>query len=204
MTHRTKVDMAGLGRDGGESCARLDQPGHAQARSRSENDLRPRHPEIERPNAARPIGRNRRERQGLRLEVVEQQPLSKASAPRGFGPVHHPGRVGEFEGPAHDRPRPAGDHRAGALAELRRGRLNRLGQPGIVLGGKVDDRPEWPARFTSKREAHIGATRVADENRKGKARVAHDLAINANAQGRGQVGWKTTDCNRISTGIRNK
>ena len=119
----------------------------------SENDLRPLAAELERPDPPHPGFRDRRQRQRLRLEVVEQQPLAKARAARRLRPVHHPGRVGELKGPPDDRPGAADDHRARARPELGRRRLDRLGQARIVVGPQMDDLAQARSGLVREREA---------------------------------------------------
>ena len=101
------------------------------------------------PNCSGPMRRSqpcgiRRQRQGLGLEIVEQQALREPRAARGFRAVHHPRRIGELERPPDNRPSAAGNHRAGARAELGNGGLDRLGQPRIITGAQVDDVAERP------------------------------------------------------------
>ena len=174
--HRAEIDVAGFRGDGRVPAFDFDEPGDAETRPRPQDHLRAAAPEGERADRARPVLRNGRQHQGLRLEVVEQESLREAGAARRLGPVHHPGRVGELERPPCHRPRAAGDHRARPLAKLRRRRLERLGQARIIVGDEVDSGSQRPARLLDQREPDVGAAGVADKNRKGKGDVAHGWA----------------------------
>ena len=144
---RAKIDMASLRGDRGEAPIRLHQRGDAKPGARPQNHLRALGPKLQRADAPLPTLRNCRQRQGLGLEIVEQQALREPRAARGFRAVHHPRRIGELERPPDNRPSAAGNHRAGARAELGNGRLDRLGQPRIITGAQVDDVAETAPRL---------------------------------------------------------
>ena len=61
----------------------------------------------------------------------------------------------------------------GAAPSFGARRLDRFGQARVVVGREMDDRPERRALFRRQGEAHIGAARVADENRIGKSDRIH-------------------------------
>ena len=127
-----------------------------------------------------PLG-DGRQRQGLRLEIVEQQTLFDHAARDERGAVHQPWRIGERESPAvdgaraaqHGRPRP---NRLRERVDVEHG----LGDAGII-GRTYAGQHAQGARpgCLDHREAGIRAADVADDEREGKGgegRMRHGAA----------------------------
>ncbi len=109
----------------------------------------------------------------LRLEIVEQQPLSEAEPPRRLGAVHHPGRVGELELAPVDRPGAADEQRARPRAERGDRRLGRFDEAGIIVGLEMNRRAERRVGRRLQGEARVGAADIDDDDRERYDEIAH-------------------------------
>ena len=170
------------------TAGRLDQRANPETGSGTENHLRARSAETDRTDRPRPALRDRRQRQGLRLEIVEQQPLGEAEPPRRLGAVHHPRRIGELEPAPVDRPGAADENRTRPRAERSDRRLGGFDQPGIVVGLEMNCGAEWRIRRPLQSEAGVGAADVDDDDRERYDEIAHGEAINAASRARRQGG----------------
>ena len=147
----------------------LDQRGDAEAGAGSEDDARAVAPVRERADLPRPVGGNGRQRQRLRLEIVEQQPAFEFQLARDLAPVDVPGRVGELQLAVDDRPRAAGDDRARPGGEFWQRRFDGFGEAGIVAGVDMHGLRQRGVGLFLDGEARVGAADVGNEDGEGEA-----------------------------------
>ena len=148
---------------------RLDERRDAESGAGAENDARPLRAKGDGTDLARPPVGDRRQRQRLRLEIVEQQPAGELQPLGDLAPVDMPGRIRELQFAVDNRPGAAGDRRAWPRGEFGQDRLDRVSEAGIVAGMDMHGFRQRRVGALLEREPRIGAADVRDEDGKIKA-----------------------------------
>ena len=129
--------------------------------------------------------RDRRQRQGLRLEIVEQQALFDYACRDQRGPIDDPWRIGEGELPAFDGASPAQHGRRGRMARERVRVEHSLGYSGICGRTYAGQHPQGRARCLDHGEA-ASCPDITYDQREGKVRrtMRHGAARTNDGVGR--------------------
>ncbi len=125
-------------------------------------------PVRQRADLPRPVRGNRRQRQRLRLEIVEQQAAVELQVARDLAPIDVPSRVGELQLAVDDRAGAAGDDRARSGRKFREGGFDRLGKAGIVAGMDMHGLGQRAVGRRLDGETRVCAADVGNEDGEGE------------------------------------
>ncbi len=168
LRFRREPDVAGLAGQGDQPAFVFDQACDPQAGAGPEDGARPRIDVEFRTDRADPGRADRRQRQGLRFEIVEQQTIVEPEQGRDLRAVEHPWRIGQLQAAPFDGPCPAGQDGPGTHGFAGGRRRDSLAQAREIAGEQMRQKAEGLLRVILNRDPAVRPADVTDNDRKRK------------------------------------